>query len=124
MGPIFSKGGPGQPYKKSSDVFFFFFQGSRGGATFSRGGGGSNFFQGGSSCLLPLETHITCDFLGMRWVLLFQIKCWFSGLEFTKCLSEKQTGKTLIKLLLQKQPDMGLHFLSKPFFGRQLAFKI
>ena len=33
---------------------------------FSRfqGGGGSNFFQGGSNCLLPLETHITCDFPG------------------------------------------------------------
>ena len=26
--------------------------------------GGSNFFQGGSNCLLPLETHITCDFPG------------------------------------------------------------
>ena len=28
-----------------------------GGATFSRGGGGSN-------CLFPIETHITCDFPG------------------------------------------------------------
>ena len=32
-----------------------FFQG--GGPTFSRGGGGSN-------CLFPIETHITCDFPG------------------------------------------------------------
>ena len=32
-----------------------------GGPTFSRGGG-SNFFQGGSNCLFPIETHITCDF--------------------------------------------------------------
>ena len=46
------------------------FQGFRGGPTFSRGGG-SNIFQGGggvgptfSSCLFPIETHITCDFLG------------------------------------------------------------
>ena len=38
-----------------------------------------------------------------------QIKCWFSGLEFTKWLSEYQTGKTLIRLLLQKQSDLGLH---------------
>ena len=30
---------------------------SRGGPTFSRGGGGSN-------CLFPIETHITCDFPG------------------------------------------------------------
>ena len=28
-----------------------------GGPTFSRGGGGSN-------CLFPIETHITCDFPG------------------------------------------------------------
>ena len=28
--------------------------------------GGSNFFQGvgGSNCLFPIETHITCDFQG------------------------------------------------------------
>ena len=34
------------------------FQGSRGGGgpTFSRGGG--------SNCLFPIETHITCDFPG------------------------------------------------------------
>ena len=31
--------------------------------SFSRGG--SNFFQGGgSNCLFPIVTHITCDFLG------------------------------------------------------------
>ena len=42
-----------------------FFEGSRGGPTFSRGGGGgSYFFQGGSNCLFPIETHITCDFPG------------------------------------------------------------
>ena len=41
----------------------YHFQGSRGGTTFSRGGptfpGG-----GGSNCLFPIETHITCDFPG------------------------------------------------------------
>ena len=45
-----------------------------------------------------------------------KIKCWFSGLKFTKCLSEYQTGKTLIRLLLQKQSDLGLHCLSIPFW--------
>ena len=68
-------GGPGQSDKKSSDNFFFLSsanytevkwsiskKGSRGGPTFFRG---SNFFQGGgggSNCLFPIETQITCDF--------------------------------------------------------------
>ena len=41
---------------------------------------------------------------------------YFSGLEITNCLSEKQTGKTLIRLLLQKQSDLGLSCLSRPFW--------
>ena len=48
----FRQGGPGQTDKKSS--------GSIGGPTFSRGGGEV----GGSNCLFPIETHITCDFPG------------------------------------------------------------
>ena len=80
---IFVRGGGGGGVqvsltKKSSDNVFFLvlsvkwsiskksiiYQGSRGGPTFSRGG--SNFFQGGggSNCLFPIETHITCDFPG------------------------------------------------------------
>ena len=83
-------GGPGQSDKKSSVnvcflyCFFFFFcspqlilQTSNGqfrknlsffkvpeGVQHFRGG--SNFFQGGggSNCLFPIETHITCDFPG------------------------------------------------------------
>ena len=31
---------------------------------FSRFQRGSNIFQGGSNCLFPIETHITCDFPG------------------------------------------------------------
>ena len=41
-----------------------------------------------------------------------QIQNWFSGQEFTKCLSESQKCDTLIRLLLQKQPDMVLPYLS------------
>ena len=37
------------------------------------------------------------------------------GLEFTKCMSDLQTGKTLIRLLLPKQSDLYLHYLSKVF---------
>ena len=40
----------------------YHFQGSRGGPTFSRGG--FQLLPGGSNCLFPLETHITCDFPG------------------------------------------------------------
>ena len=48
------------------------------------------------------------------------IKGWFSGLEFTKCLSDYQTGKILIRLL---QSDLGLHcFLG--LFDSQLVFKV
>ena len=39
-------------FQRGSNIF----QGG-GGPTFSRGGGGSN-------CLFPIETHITCDFPG------------------------------------------------------------
>ena len=42
-----------------------------------------------------------------------QINCWFPGLEFTKCLSEYQTGKTLVSLQLQKQSCPGLHCLCR-----------
>ena len=42
-----------------------------------------------------------------------QIKCLLSGLKLTKCLSEKQTRKTEIRLLLQKQSDLGLLCLSR-----------
>ena len=52
-----------------------------------------------------------------------QIKCWISGPEITKCLSEKQRRKTQIRLLLKKQSDLGLCCLLRPF-GRQLVFKI
>ena len=72
-------GGLGQSDKKSSDFFFFFFffvlslfyrsqmvnfkenynfSRFQGGPTFSGGWGG------GSNCLFPIETHITCDFPG------------------------------------------------------------
>ena len=52
----------------------------------------------------------------------FQIKCWFSGLEFTKCVSDYQTGNTLIRLLLQKQSDLGLRCLSRPS-GQAISIK-
>ena len=58
--------------------------------------------------------------MGIMNTYLFcsQIKCWLSGLT-TKYLSKKQTGKTLIRLLPQKQSDLGLPFLSW-LFVRQL----
>ena len=57
---------------------------------------------------------------GLKFQTLFsfysQIQCWLSGLEVTKCESEQQTGKTLIRLLLQKQSDLGLHCMPRPFW--------
>ena len=38
-------------------------------------------------------------------------------LEFTNCLSEEQTGKILIRLLLQKPSDLGLFCLFMPFWN-------
>ena len=34
---------------------------------------------------------------------------------YQECLFQKQTGKTLIRLLLQKQSDLGLSCLSRHF---------
>ena len=45
-----------------------------------------------------------------------QIKCWFSGLEFTTWMSEWQKGTTLIRLLFQKLPVLGLHCFSRQFW--------
>ena len=36
--------------------------------------------------------------------------------ELSICLSEKQIGKALIRLLLQKQSDLDLPCLSRPFY--------
>ena len=81
---IFVRWGPGQSDKKSSFFFFFFSpllilqksngQFQRNLSFFKVPEGGSNIFQeggfqlfpggGGSNCLFPIETHITCDFPG------------------------------------------------------------
>ena len=53
-----------------------------------------------------------CCIISNTYLFLFS-KCWFSGLEFTKCLSEKQTGKILIRLLQKKQSDLVLSCLSR-----------
>ena len=76
----FRQGGPGQSDKKSSDVFFFLvlslfyrsqmvnFKEIYHFSRFQRGSnilqGGPTFSRGGSNCLFPIETHITCDFPG------------------------------------------------------------
>ena len=61
-----------------------------------------------------IQYNHTVNVLKFRTLFSFcsEIKCWFSGLKFTKCLSEKQTGETLIRLLLQEQSDLNLGCLS------------
>ena len=56
-----------------------------------------------------------CSNISKTFVFLFANKTLVIGLKVPKCLSEKQTGKTLIRLLLQKQSDLSLHCLSRPF---------
>ena len=60
-----------------------------------------------------LKKVITVDFQNFQHFFCFQIKYWSSGWELSKCLSEKQTEKTLIRLLLQKQSDLVLPCLSR-----------
>ena len=78
-------GGPGQTDEKSSDNAFYFilvliifyrsqmvnfneiyhFSRLERGSNIFQGGGGPTFSRGGgSNCLFPIETHITCDFPG------------------------------------------------------------
>ena len=45
-----------------------------------------------------------------------QIKCSLTWLGFIKGLAEKQASKTLIWLLLQKQSDLDMHCLYRPFW--------
>ena len=58
-----------------------------GGPTFSGGGGG------GSNCLLPIETHIPCDFPGGSgppvplWIRPCSFKAWYLALLFTYSVS-------------------------------------
>ena len=86
----FRQGGPGQFDKKALTTFFFFFfffffflvlslfyrsqmvnfkeiyhfSRFQRGVQYFPGGGGVLLFPGGSNCLFPIETHITCDFPG------------------------------------------------------------
>ena len=54
-----------------------------------------------------------------------QIKYGILGLKFTKSLSEKQTGKTPIRLLLQSsKKQSSLSPVCLGFFGRQQVFEI
>ena len=76
-------------------------------------------------CIMPTSQRKSCSIFipytvnvlkfGTPLSFFSQMKCWLSRLEFTKCMSEKQTGKTLIRLLLQKQSDLGMYCLSRPF---------
>ena len=61
----------------------------------------------------PVGNHVL-KFRSTHFSFCYQIKCWLSTLELAKCLSELQTGKTLIRLLPQKQSDLGLCCLSRP----------
>ena len=66
---------------------------------------------------LLLQYYEKCIKFRILFSFCFQIKCWLLGLEFTKHMSDYQTGKTLIRLLLKKkQSDLSLLCLSRPFW--------
>ena len=54
-----------------------------------------------------------CSKVLNTFLFLFSNRFWLSQLKLTKCSSEKQTVKTKIRLLLQKQSDLGLPCLSR-----------
>ena len=75
------RGGSGSIWQKSPDNVFlvlslfywsqmvnfeenYHFSRFQRGSNIFQGGGGVHLFPGGSNCLYPIETHITCDFPG------------------------------------------------------------
>ena len=65
----FCQGGPGHSDKRSSQLIntvkeIYHFSRFQRGSDIFQGGGGVQLFPGGSNCLFPIETHITCDFPG------------------------------------------------------------
>ena len=65
-------------------------------------------------CYHKVGKYGKCSKISNTFPFLFS-KCQLSELELSKCLSEWQTGKTLLRLLLQKQSDLGLHCLFRSF---------
>ena len=81
----------------------------------------STFYSAMFKCI---HIHCTVNVLKFRaFSLPFLDKRWLPGMEFIKCLSEKQSGKPLIRLLLQKQSDLCLLCLSR-FFGQTTVFTV
>ena len=69
------------------------------------------------TCTLKNLALGKCSKISNIFLVLFSNKMlFFQGWNLQKCMLEKQTGKTLIRLLLQKQSDLSLHCLSKPFW--------
>ena len=71
------------------------------------------------ACILVCPSEIIqskCSKSVNTFLFLFSNKMLVIRAGIHKCLSEMQTGKTLIRLLLQKQSDLGLHCLSLSFW--------
>ena len=65
------------------------------------------------SALLLLTIDYKCSKFKMQ---SFSNNYWLSGPGFAKKLVQIETGKTLIRLLLQKQSGVGILCLSRPFW--------
>ena len=72
---------------------------------------------------MSYNVYSKCSKISNTFLFLFSNKNLIIMVGFTKCLSEEQTGKTLTRLLLQKQSDLLLPWLSRNL-DRQQVFKI
>ena len=81
-------------------------------------------YQINTKILCKIATVNVLNFLKL-FSFCSQIKCCFLELEFTKCFSEMQTGKTLIRLLLQDPiANYGLHCLSRTFWQTTSVYNL
>ena len=63
-----------------------------------------------------MEHYGKCSKISNTFLFLFSNKLLLFRSGISKYLSEYQTEKTLIRLLLQGQSDLGLRCLSRPFW--------
>ena len=91
----------------------------RGSNIFQGGGGGPTFYRGGgSNCLLPIETHITCDFPALKKGELLLCLCLTSHQQL-RSYGDGATAESLIR-----QTDEAGNRTCDPWFTRQAVYSL
>ena len=75
------------------------------------------------SIYLGSKQNLECSKISNSFHALFSNKMLVVNARTHKFLPEKQAGKTLIRLLLQKQSDLGLRCLSRAFLAGNECMK-